>query len=268
MRLTWSITLSLLLIATAGFLSAVTFGEPDGSRHPYVGTILFQTPSGYYSCSATLLTPSVLVTAAHCTSELGTRNLKTWANFSPTISFPGRQNYTTLGAYLDDKKNGWVSGDAIPHPNYRDFAQFPATYDVGVVLLNRRVVLDTYGSLPPEGFLATIRTASDNNFTVVGYGMQGYIKPFLEDLYQRQRGTVKLIELSSMFDAGMSAKFSNNPGTGGGSCYGDSGGPVFYANSNIVTAVVSWGNTPCIGVDYQFRLDTQIALEFLRKYVK
>jgi secreted trypsin-like serine protease len=79
---------------------------------------------------------------------------------------------------------------------------------------------------------------------------------------------VKLVELNSTFDAGMSAKFTNNPGTGGGSCFGDSGGPVFYANTNIVTAVVSWGNTPCIGVDYQFRLDTQIALEFLRGYVK
>jgi hypothetical protein len=38
----------------------------------------------------------------------------------------------------------------------------------------------TYGALPPEGFLTTIRRAADNNFTVVGYGMQGYIKPFLE----------------------------------------------------------------------------------------
>jgi hypothetical protein len=269
MKSACSIGLSvLLLFSTAAALHAVTFGEPDGIRHPYAGTIIFQTPTGYFSCSGTLLTSTVLVTAGHCTSERGTPNLKTWANFSPSISFSGRQNYSSLGEYLDYKRNGWIPGDAIPHPNYRDFAQFPATYDVGVVLLKRRVALSAYGALPPEGFLTAIRSAADNNFTVVGYGLQGYIKPFLEDIYERRQGTVKLVELNSTFDAGMSAKFTNNPGTGGGSCFGDSGGPVFYANTNIVTAVVSWGNTPCIGVDYQFRLDTQIALEFLRGYVK
>ena len=86
-----------LLFSTGAALRGVTFGEPDGTRHPYVGTIIFKAPSGYFSCSATLLKSTVLVTAGHCTSEHGTPNLKTWANFSPSISFPGRQNYSSLG---------------------------------------------------------------------------------------------------------------------------------------------------------------------------
>lgn len=260
--------LPVVLLGTAAFLGAVTFGEPNGNRHPYVGTILFQAPSGYYSCSATLLSSTVLVTAAHCTSEGGIRNLNTWVKFDPVITFSGREKYKTLGDYLDDKRNGWVKGDAYPHPNYRDFAQFPATYDVGVVVLRKAVSITSFGALPPEGFLTTIRSHADNEFTVVGYGMQGYIKPFLEDTYARYQGKVKLVELNSTFDGGQSAKFTNNPGTGGGSCYGDSGGPVFYANTNMVVAVVSWGITPCIGVDYQFRLDTSLALSFVRSYLK
>ncbi len=65
-----------------------------------------------------------------------------------------------------------------------------------------------------------------------------------------------------------SAKFTNDPGsTTGGSCYGDSGGPIFYGNSNVVSAVVSWGITPCIGVDYQFRLDTPTAQTFVKSFL-
>jgi hypothetical protein len=261
------VAIASVLAAAGVALQAVTFGQPDGNRHPYVGTIIFQAPSGYYSCSATLLSPTVLLTAGHCTEEAGVQNFNTWAKFTPTISFPGRSSYSSLGEYLDDKKNGWIKGEATAHPEYDDFARFPATYDIGVVVLKGRAPVETYGALPPEGFLTTIRSAADNNFTVVGYGLQGYIQPFLEDTYERYQGRVKLVELNSTFTAGMTAKFTNNPGTGGGSCFGDSGGPIFYGKTNMVVALVSWGITPCIGVDYQFRVDTPLALDFLRKYV-
>lgn len=256
------------VLVTAALVKAITFGEPDGTRHPYVGTIILQTPSGYFGCSGTLLSPTVLLTAGHCTEEGGVPNLNTWAKFTPSIAFPGRENYATLGDYLDDRRNGWTRGDAIAHPQYDDFSQFPATFDVGVVLLKKSVTMSTYGALPPEGFLATVRTAADNVFTVVGYGVQGFIRPFQEDIYERYQGQVKLIELNSTFDAGMSAKFTNSPGTGGGSCFGDSGGPILYRDTNMVVALVSWGITPCIGVDYQFRVDTALALDFLRPYVR
>jgi Trypsin len=260
-----AVSAAIVICSIAG-VRATTFGEPDGTRHPYVGTIIFQTQSGFFSCSGTLLNQTVFLTAGHCTEEAGVANVRTWAKFTPAITFEGRQNYPSLDAYLDDRKNGWIKGDAIAHPQFDDFAQFPQTYDVGVVLLRQRVAAPTYGALPPANFLAGIRSA-DNRFTVVGYGMQGFIKPFFEDVYARYQGQVKLLELNSTFNAGMSAKFTNNPGTGGGSCFGDSGGPVFYDNTNMVVAVVSWGITPCIGVDYQFRVDTPLALNFLRQYV-
>ena len=93
---------SLTVVCAAAAVQAVTFGKPDGNRHPYVGTILFQTPSGYFSCSATLMSSTVLLAAGHCTEEGGVANLQTWAKFTPTISFPGRANYATLADYLND----------------------------------------------------------------------------------------------------------------------------------------------------------------------
>ena len=259
---------SVATLLVTGAVRATTFGTPDGNRHPYVGTIIFETPSGVYSCSGTQMNSRVLLTAGHCTEESGVANLRTWAKFDSKITFPGRANYGSLAAYLDDPKNGWTRGDAIPHPQYDDFAEFPRTYDIGVVILKKQVSLPAYGALPPVGFLEGIRTAADNNFTVVGYGMQGLIRPFYEDKYERYMGTVKLLELNSTYNGGQSAKYSNNPGTGGGSCFGDSGGPVFYADTNMVTSVVSWGITPCIGVDYQFRTDTTLARQFLDAYLR
>ena len=203
---------AIVALAAGAGLQAVTFGVPDGTRHPYVGTIIFQTASGLFSCSATLMSPTVLLTAGHCTEEGGVANLNTWANFSPKISFAGRENYPSLAAFLNDRKNGWIKATAVPHPQYDDFSAFPQTFDVGVVLLKQTVTMKTYGALPPEGFLETIRSAKDNNFTTVGYGMQGFIKPFFEDIYERYVGTVKLLELNSTFDGGHSAKFSNKSG--------------------------------------------------------
>lgn len=240
----------------------------------YVGTLLFKQVDGYYSCTGTMLSPTVMLTAGHCTESGGVVNEETWVKFTPAISLPGRSNYPTLKAYLDDEAaNGWIKGDAVPHPLYNDYAQFPKTYDVGLVILRHPVPgLTQFGTLPPLGFLETIAHGkggnADNRFLVVGYGMQGLIKPFESDIWERYKGTLRLIELNSTNDGGQSAKFTNNPGQGGGTCFGDSGGPIFYGDTNMVAAVVSWGITPCIGVDYNFRTDTEIARAFIQSYLE
>jgi hypothetical protein len=258
---------TILLALAALPAAAVTFGKPDGTVHSYVGTILFERPSGYYSCSGTLIGPSLMLTAGHCTEESGVSNVRTWVKFTPDIAInSGCSTRACLNAFLDNPINGWIRGTAYPHPDYDDFSTFPATYDVGVISLSTPVARPVYGSLPPLGFLDSIRNARDNKFTVVGYGQQGEVKPFYSNEWVRYVGSVKLIELNSTNDGGMSAKFTNNPGTGGGSCFGDSGGPVFYRDTNIVVAVVSWGITPCVGVDYQFRTDIETTQDFVNSF--
>ena len=230
--------------------SAVTFGEPDGNRHPFVGNILFERPDGYFSCTGTLLSPTVMLTAGHCTEEAGVPNVRTWVKFTPDIVVnSGCSTRRCLNRFLDDPKNGWVRATAYPHPDYDDFNQFPATFDVGILVLASPVSAPAYGTLPAIGFLETIRKAADNSFTVVGYGLQGIVGPFASDEWRRYVGTVTLAEVSSFYNGGQSAKFTNNPGTDGGTCFGDSGGPVFHKDTTTIVAVVSWGITPCIGAD-------------------
>jgi hypothetical protein len=262
-------TLLLMLVVP---VSAITFGEIDNGEHPYVALVYFETPSGIYRCTGTLMSPTVVLTAGHCTSEAGVVNTRTWVTFDEVVNIPSdvlQLPDDEFGDWLDTQSN-FVSGQAIPHPLYNDYAEFPSTYDIGVVILSEPVIMDTYGALPDENFLVQFTSGQGhraNTFEAVGYGRQGYIKPFAQADRVRYKGDVRLIELNSTSNAGLSAKFANNPGQGGGTCFGDSGGPIFYDDTNVVVAITSWGITPCIGVDYQFRIDTAFALAFLDTYL-
>jgi hypothetical protein len=125
-----------------------------------------------------------------------------------------------------------------------------------------------FGTLPDLGFLEGLRGADKNYFVSVGYGMQGTLPPFFQDDYLRYKGDVRMLELKSMLTGkgDASVKFSNNPGINGGTCYGDSGGPTFYKDTNMVVSVTSFGwakNNNCVGNDFNYRMDTQDALDFV-----
>ena len=265
-----AITLALLSVTVSA--GAITWGEPDHERHPHVGTLIFEQNGSFYSCSGTLLSPTVMLTAGHCVEGGGNVNTQTWVRFTEN-AWEGFGDYGyDLLAWLNGE---WIPAPVvIPHPLFDDYAEFPLTYDVGLVILSKRVKLKQYGVLPEPGFLETLIKAKDRKdrqFTAVGYGVQGAIKPFAGDDYARYQGQVSLIELNSAFAGGASAKFSNNPGEGngsGGTCFGDSGGPLFHGDTNVIGAIVSWGITPCVGVDYQFRMDTRAALEFVTENLR
>ena len=50
----------------------------------------------------------------------------------------------------------------------------------------------------------------------------------------------------------------------GGTCNGDSGGPVYFHGTNIIAAVTSFGmNGQCKGLDCSYRLDRQAVLTWI-----
>ena len=275
---------SLLMGVTAAAVCApafaITWGQPDGDAHSNVVAILFQRPDGLYSCTGTLLSPTVVLTAGHCTEGAGQTNIATWVRNDPDIDaaiaaeLPGK----TVAEWLAAE---WVAGTAIPHPLYDDYAQFPNTYDVGVIVLSQPIYVDEYGVLPTLGQFDFLRNArgpvSKRSALIVGYGLQGRIPAHAGDDWVRYQGVSSVIGVGTSANGGtQNFVFTNNPGQGagpGGTCSGDSGGPAFWIDpktgeTNIVMAVNSYSITPkCNGNDYQIRTDIPEVLDFVNQYL-
>lgn len=274
---------ALALTAFSSPAPAITWGTPDAQAHPQVVSIIFRRPDGYYSCTGTLLTPYVVLTAGHCTEEAGVVNSGTWVRNDPDIDAAFAAERPLYGSTLAWLNAEWVSGQAVPHPEYDDYALFPTTYDIGVVLLSAPIYVPTYGQLPSLGqfdYLLTARgSLSQRQAVVVGYGLQGRIPAFAGDDWERYRAVSSVINLQNAKGVlgTQNFMFTNNPGKGGGpggTCSGDSGGPAFWIDpasgteTSIVMAVNSYGIAPnCNGNDYQFRTDIPDALDFVTPYL-
>lgn len=250
----------LLAAAAALPVSAITDGQPDNEEHPYVGLAVFNDANGapMWRCSGTLLSPTLFLTAGHCT-EAPAASATIWfledvQNDAINYPFPAADT---------------VTGTPFTHPQYNPNAFY--LYDLGVVVLDEPVVMDEYGVLPEEGTiddLATARGVQDTSITAVGYGLQfiiGSNPKFTEANRVRLQATLELV--SSIGTAGIPHGTSilvSGDSHHGGTCFGDSGGPQFLNDTNVVVAVTSFGlNGNCRGVGGGYRVDTADDLDWL-----
>lgn len=264
-RLVPVLLIGLLLCFGATPAAAITHGEPDGARHPYVGTIVPRFAGQFgLLCSGTLIAPTIFLTAAHCTEIVEQPGYETFVTFASRIG-PG----LTL-----------IPGTPITNPGYVLYDHPPYTSgDIGVIVLSRPVILEQYGALPTAGLLdqlADERGAGPVDFTLVGYGFTGREtppsepgQPQFEIPFERYTTTATLVNLRSQLAGDDYIQLSGNPSQGsGGVCYGDSGGPVLLKDTNVVVGVNSFGLSPyCTGLAFSLRTDTDTARTFLAPYV-
>ncbi len=248
-------TLVAACVVAVGPAGAVLYGSPDGNNHPYVGVVRFFDAEGTYlwRCSGTLIAPKVFLTAGHCV--FGTARAEVW--FTETAPSTAE---VLSGAYTHG-----VTGTPYANPNYDDFATFPNTSDVGIVVLDQRVRTGTLGQLPSAGLVETLY--KHTVFDIVGYGIQD-AQPVQVALVQRIAAQAMLISLQSGYSAGFNLQLSSNNGKPhqGGLCFGDSGGPVLYGSTVLaVNSFVLNGN--CAGSGFSYRIDQPGILAWINSFL-
>jgi secreted trypsin-like serine protease len=247
MRRLIAVAAALAVLTCATPAAAITNGEPDGNRHPNVGALVAPTAfsDGTWTyCSGTLISPTVFLTAAHCGDADGERV---------------RVTFDT--AYQDGDKV--YAGTFHPDPLYGHDQSDP--HDIAVVVLDKAVKGITAAKLPTAGSLSDL--SGSQKFTSVGYGAYevtngpGGHQYLYNDVRTVATGTLNSINKSWL-------RISMNPSTGnGGTCYGDSGGPNFLGDTNVIAAITITGDAVCRSTNVDYRLDTASARSVLAGYV-
>lgn len=235
-------------------VGAITYGVPDGNAHPNVGLLIARIGNAFFAiCSGTLVAPDVFLTAGHCTAAIEDLDADTFVTFTSAPPF-------SIASFLP--------GTPHTHPDFG--TSFPNTSDIGVVVLDAPVLTITPARIPDAGFLddlSTRRGQNDVYFTHVGYGTQS-VRPRLLDQVVRYQGVSSLINLVSAMTDGFNLQTTANPGRGrSGICFGDSGGPAFFEDTDIIAGIHSFvANLNCKGVGYSYRTDIATSLDFLAEF--
>jgi hypothetical protein len=263
------------LVAHVSPVGAISGGQLDGTLHPNVAMIVFYQPDGRFRCSATLVSPTVLVTAAHCTAGVRGKAIVTFEPVSPALPRAADdtgdgQSQTGYSAPVA----GFLTGTPHAHPLWDEELQLNDLHDVGVVVLDAPYTGATPATLPPLNYLETLSKGngglSHQVFTLVGYGVffdkpaTGPNKPVaVRDLTRRFTDAVGQNASSQVLKL---AENANDSRAGGGSCFGDSGGPVFHGG--FLVGDTSFGASQfCRSFGGYYRLDIADARSFLDDFV-
>lgn len=253
------LALSLVLLTTPA--GAITFGEPDGHRHPNVGTMVIEVDGVTLKwCTGTLISPTVYLTAAHCTASFPARGVapdEVSVTFDSTFD-PGSPSLP--GTYVQD-------------PRF-DGTHFSDWYDLSVVVLDEPVSGIVPAELPPLGLLDRLKEhgrLDRQEFTAVGYGRLRVSKtgPAKEELVATDTRHFASQTAHTLKKAWI--QMDMNPSHDqGGTCFGDSGGPHFLGgvHSNLIVATTTAGDASCRSTDLDYRLDTRSARSFLGQFVE
>ena len=260
---------------------AITGSYIQDNVHTYVGLAVFYDENGEFShrCSGSLISPSVFLTAGHCTDDaedLSSARIyfhqDAGANFDPNTGVDPVTGYPETCAIQNDPYCVTAStASQLYDYGFDNFAGFPNTRDAGIVVLDEPVTFaTTFASIAAPGTLdqlATRRGVQETDFIASGYGVSDnwpLTKPVVS-FRERLMTTVRLQNLRNQWTNGFNIQISSAQGSNrGGICSGDSGGPILYDDTDIIIGVTSFGkHEQCLGNGYAYRVDQQDLIDWI-----
>ena len=256
-----SILAMLVLILAVGALpaAAITGGELDKQGHPNVGLMIAEIDGvPQWRCSGTLIAPRVFLTAGHCVGD-GATAARVWFDTdltdNPEYPYGGETS---------------IEGTPVPHPLYLWGGDDP--HDVGLVILDQAVTDIEPAALPDPDLLAQLKKdrileggyKEGVYFRSVGYGgtLASWPPPELAfDLVRRVSESEYVALTQVHLHLSQKAVFDES-----GSCFGDSGGPVFWVDpegNEIIVAVTSSGDGQCVATGLNYRVDIPYMLQWI-----
>lgn len=274
----------VVLAMTVAPALAITGNWVKDFEHPFVGLVVFYDANGdfIWRCSGSLISPTKLLTAGHCTDTAeGAVTARVYFQQDAGANYDPATQLDPITGYPDYCAEGTLgtlcaTSDEIYNYGFANFAGFPDIRDAGLVILDQPIALPEYAQLPTAGVLDNLdkaRGTKDTLFTVSGYGLslRTQDNSALPNISYRERlmASSMLVTLRSANTDGYNLQTQGNGDDRGGTCSGDSGGPVFLGgqDSNLVVAITSFGlNGLCRGTDFSYRVDRTEVLDWINSH--
>jgi hypothetical protein len=255
--------LSLAVVQPAG---AIIGGTDDtANQFESVGMLQAQVAPDQWAafCSGTLVAPTVVLTAAHCTDF-----------FTAAVGGPGfgpDDLRVSFDVAPDASSTYYVADHIVIHPgwltappclgNSKHLCLASPAEDIALVFLREAVSGVTPSPIAGPGYLDELDVTQET-FTVVGYGTDDFVigsalSPNQVTVFDGVRSFREVTAINT-HDAFPDRFLKVTAGV----CFGDSGGPMFH--DGTIVGLNTWTfSLRCSGPNLQYRTDSAIAQAFL-----
>lgn len=264
--------LALALLATLALPAwAITNGVPDDGEHPNVGALLHvrrtvdgttgeMTTTIRRDCSGALIDDQTFLTAAHCVAFLETApnppELYVTFEESPPYGDPGQM------------ADLMIEVTAVRHAGFSPESDDGDWRDLALLELAEPPGMEPVQLVLPHSLDELTRRQRDALvFTSVGYGVARTTDngepTIIRQAVRYQADGSFLSKTRNWLTLSQNAAHDD-----GGTCFGDSGGPVFttIAGQYVVTSVTSTGDAVCQATNKTYRVDSPVGQGFLADY--